>query len=96
MNLDEDEDELRRLENIDKAYMHIPFTDSNLNNEKQKQQLNIKLLESMRCLLNNKTALLSDNVANSFKDLWSPSMNKDQRQALYRYWLFKYVRWLIG
>jgi hypothetical protein len=50
----------------------------------------------MQRLLNNKTALLSDDIVKNFKDLWSKSIDKEQRQALYRYWLSKYVQLLIG
>ncbi len=94
VNLEEDEEELRRLENIENSY--IPFTMSNQNNEKEKEEINIEQLEYMQRLLNNKTTLLSDDIANNFKDLWSKSIDKEQRQALYRYWLGKYVQLLIG
>jgi len=93
INLEEDEEELRRLENIDNSF--IPFTISNQTNEKYKQ-VDTEQLEYMQRLLNNKTALLSDDIVKNFKDLWSKSIDKEQRQALYRYWLSKYVQLLIG
>jgi hypothetical protein len=94
VNLEDDEEELRRLENIENSY--IPFTISNQNNEKEKEEINIEQLKYMQRLLNNKTTFLSDDVAKNFKDLWSKSIDKEQRQALYRYWLWKYVQLLIG
>jgi hypothetical protein len=92
MNLVEDEEELRRLENIENSY--IPFTVSSQTNEKEKQQINYEQLEYMQRLLNNRTALLSDDVVKNIKDVWS--LDKEQRQALYRYWLWKYIEMLIG
>lgn len=50
----------------------------------------------MRRLLDNSTALLSDDMVKNSKDLWSKSINKEQRQALYRYWLWKYVQLLTS
>jgi hypothetical protein len=50
----------------------------------------------MERLLNNKTVLLSDNVVTNIKDLWAKSIDKEQRQALYRYWLWKYIQSLTG
>jgi hypothetical protein len=94
VNLDEDEEELRRLDNIDNLY--IPFTTNNQSNEKDKQQINKEQLEYMQRLLNNRTALLSDDQVKSFKDLWLNSIDKEQRQALYRYWLWKYIQYLTG
>ncbi|CAF4522009.1 unnamed protein product [Rotaria sp. Silwood2] len=92
VNLQEDEEELRRLENIDNVL--IPFTIPNQTNEKEYQQINIEQLEYMQHLLNNRTAFLSDDEVKNLKELWSTSINKDQRQALYRYWLWKYVQLL--
>jgi hypothetical protein len=93
INLEEDEEEARRLENIDNLY--IPFTIQNQNNEKDKS-VNTEQLEYMQRLLNNKAALLSDDVVQTFTDLWSTSIDKEQRQTLYRYWLSKYVQVLTG
>ncbi|CAF4654475.1 unnamed protein product [Rotaria sp. Silwood1] len=92
VSLEEDEEELRRLENIDNVL--IPFTIPNQTNEKEYQQINIEQLEYMQNLLNNRTAFLSDNEVKNITDLWSTSINKEQRQALYRYWLWKYVQLL--
>jgi len=50
----------------------------------------------MERLLNNKTVLLSDNVVTNIKDLWAKSIDKEQRQGLYRYWLWKYIQSLTG
>ena len=92
--MEEDEEELRRLENIDNSY--IPFTMSNQNNEKDKPQINTEQLEYMQRLLSNRTALLSEDAAKKFNDLWAKSIDKEQRQNLYRYWLCKYVQFLTG
>ncbi|CAF3707173.1 unnamed protein product [Rotaria sordida] len=92
VNLEDDEEELRRLENVDNTY--IPFTMPNQTNDKEYQKINIGQLEYMQHLLNNRTAFLSDNEIKNFKDLWSTSIDKEQRQALYRYWLRKYVQLL--
>ncbi len=93
MNLEEDEEELRRLENIDNSY--IPFTIPNQTNEKEKS-IDTEQLEYMQRLLNNRTSLLSDDMVKNFTDLWSKAIDKEQRQALYRYWLGKYVQLLTG
>ncbi|CAM4789800.1 unnamed protein product [Rotaria magnacalcarata] len=92
VNLDENEEEMRRLENVDNSF--IPFSMSNQTDEKQYQQIDTQQLEYMERLLNNRTVILSDDVVLSFKDLWAKSINKEQRQDLYRYWLLKYVQLL--
>jgi hypothetical protein len=94
VNLEEDEEEMRRLDNIDNSF--IPFSMSNQIDEKRYQQIDTQQLEYMERLLNNRTAILSDDVVLSFKDLWAKSINKEQRQDLYRYWLSKYVQILTG
>lgn len=91
-NLEEDDEEIRRLENMEN---YIPFTMPNQTNEKYKQ-VDTEQLEYMQRLLNNRTALLSDDLVKNIKDLWSDSIDRDQRQNLYRYWLWKYVQVLIG
>ena len=53
-------------------------------------------LEYMQKLFQNTAAFLSDDVVEKIDDLWSKSINKEQRQALYRYWLRKYSHLLIG
>jgi hypothetical protein len=93
INLEEDEEELRRLENLDNSY--IPFTVPNQTNERNKT-VNIEQLGYIQRLLNNKTTILSDDIIQNIKDLWSNSINKEQRQSLYRYWLGKYIQHLIG
>ncbi len=93
INLEEDEEESRRLENLDNSY--IPFTMPNQTNEKNKS-VNIEQLEYMQRLLNNRRTFLSDDIVKNIKDLWSKTIDKDQRQDLYRYWLGKYVQLLIS
>ncbi len=93
INLEEDEEESRRLENLDNSY--IPFTIPNQTNERNKT-VNIEQLEYIQRLLNNKIGILSDDMVKNIKDLWSKSINKEQRQGLYRYWLGKYIQYLIG
>jgi len=80
---------------LDNIENYIPFKISNQTNEKDKQ-IDTEQLENMQRLLNSKTAILSDDIVKNFKDLWSKSIDKDQRQALYRYWLFKYVQLITG
>lgn len=63
---------------------------------KKNKPVNIERLEYMQRLLNNKTAFLSDDVVEKIHDLWSESIGREQRQALYRYWLGKYVQLLKG
>ncbi|UJR28371.1 hypothetical protein I4U23_009614 [Adineta vaga] len=91
-NLEEDEEETRRQENIDNSY--IPFTLLNPKTEKEKAQLNTEQLEYMQRLLTTRTGLLSDDDVRKIENLCAKSLNKDQRQALYRYWLYKYVQLL--
>ncbi len=50
----------------------------------------------MQRLLSNRTALLSEDAAKKFNDLWTNSIDREQRQNLYRYWLCKYVQFLTG
>ncbi len=80
------------MDNIDN---YIPFTVSNQTNEKERQ-INTEQLENMQRLLNSKTTILSDDVVKNFNDLWSKSIDKKQRQALYRHWLCKYVQLLTS
>lgn len=91
--LDEDEEEQRRLENIDNSY--IPFNPSN-SNENITKSLDIEQLEYMQRLMNNRTALISDEQAETYQDLWSNSISRENRQDLYRYWLSKYAHLLAG
>ena len=92
-NLEEDEEEQRRLENLDNSY--IPFTGANQMNDKKKP-VNVEQLEHIRRIWSNRTAILSDDLAGDIKDVWSNSIKKEQRQGLYRYWVGKYVQKLIG
>lgn len=92
-NLEEDEEEARRLENVDNSFM--PFNMPNPSNEKTKH-VDIEQLEDMQKLLYNRSVFLSDDTVEKIKDLWSSSVDKEQRQALYRYWLGKYVQLLTG
>jgi hypothetical protein len=50
----------------------------------------------MRRLLTNRTGLLSDDAAKNCNELWAKSIDKEQRQALYRYWFSKYAQLLTG
>jgi hypothetical protein len=50
----------------------------------------------MQQLLNNRTASLSETEMENVKDLWSKEIDKNQRQAFYRYWLRKYVHLFGG
>ena len=93
VNLEEDEEETRRLENVDNSYM--PFNMPNPSNEKTKH-IDIEQLEYMQRSLYNKAAFLSDDAVDKVNDLWSNSVDREQRQALYRYWLGKYVQLLTG
>lgn len=67
----------------------------NPSNEKTKA-VDIEQLEYMQRLLRNTTAFLPDDAVSKIDDLWSKSINKEQRQTLYRYWLGKYIQLLIG
>lgn len=90
----EDEEEQRRMENVD--YSYIPFALSNRRNEKDEERPNVEYLAYLCRLRSSKTELLSDEQASSTTDLWSPSLTKECRQALYRYWLCKYIQHLVG
>ncbi|CAF3489036.1 unnamed protein product [Adineta steineri] len=92
INIEDDEEETKRLDNVD--HVAIPFKFPSQTNEKEKKQINTEQLEFMQRLLYNRTALLSDDAVNNITDLWSRSIGKEQRQALYRYWLCKYVQLL--
>lgn len=94
INLEEDEEESRRLENIDNSF--IPFLNTNQINPKKLEKIDLKQLEYMRYVLSNRSALPSDDEVKNIQDLWSTSIKKEQRQALYRYWLSKYYKQLTG
>ncbi|CAF1069393.1 unnamed protein product [Adineta ricciae] len=89
---DDDEEELRRIENIDNSY--IPLTFSNPTTERERTEIDTEQLESMQYLLTTRGGLLSEDDAKKVQDLWT--VNKEQRQTLYRYWLYKYLRILTN
>ena len=89
---DDDEEERRRIENIDNSYIPVIF--SNPTTERERMKVDTEQLESMRYLLATREGLLSEDDAKKVQDLWA--IKKEQRQTLYRYWLYKYVRILMG
>ena len=93
VNLEEDEEEERRLANIEQVFIPTSSWTQN-NNKKGKQAVSAEQLERLRHLLNNRDAILPETEARKMKDIWSTT--KQQRKALYRYWLCRYVENLKG
>lgn len=93
VNLEEDEEEERRLANIEQVFIPSSGWTQN-NNKKGKQAVSAEQLERLQHLLNNREAILGEAEAQKMKDIWSTT--KQQRKALYRYWLYRYVENLKG
>ena len=94
VNIEDDDEELRRIQNRDNS--SVPLTTTNVQSEIEKQNIKFEQIKKMQYLLKNKSSLSSNDEAMSYDDLWSPSLDKHHRQALYRYWLVKYTQLISG
>jgi hypothetical protein len=91
--VEEDEEEERRLENVEQVFIPAHGWSQN-NGKKGKQSVSAEQLDRLQRLLNNREAILAETEVQKVKDIWSTT--KQQRQSLYRYWLYRYVDHLRG
>ena len=93
VQLEEDEEESRRLDNADMS--QIPFSTTFGGAERrEKNPVSTEQAELMQRLLSNAAIFTSDDVVKNIADVWL--INGEHRQMLYRYWLTKYAQKLIG
>ena len=93
VQLEEDEEETRRLDNADASQIPFSMTSGGVE-RKEKNPMSIEQAGLMQRLLNNAAAFTSDDVVKNIADVWL--INGEHRQMLYRYWLTKYAQKLIG
>lgn len=84
VNLDDDEEEKIRLDNVDSLMIPLRNTSRN-DREKQEASINYEQIETIRKLLNTRNSVWTDEKVKNISDF--RNLNKGERQQLYRYWL---------